>query len=310
MQNLDNPIFHKVKAARKYLESVRWPDGAFCPHCGVCEQKYITKLTGKSHREGLYQCKACRKQFTVTVGTLFERSKIPLNKWLLATFLLSSSKKGISTHQIHRMLGVTYKTAWFMTHRIREAMREPVSPDTMGGNGSTVEVDETFWGNNGKRVTCGTGHKEKILTLVEREGRARSFHVPSVKAKTLRPILREQLYSDTKVMTDQATQYKKLKEDFDSHETVNHSIGEYVRGNAYTNTVEGYFSILKRGLNGTYQHVSAKHLKRYLGEFDFRYSYREKLGYSDTDRAREALKGIEGKRLTYRGTCARSESTL
>ncbi len=304
MCDLNNPIFQDKDAARAYLEAIRWPDGAFCPHCGEAEK--VSALKGKSHRPGLYQCKSCRKQFSVTVGTLFERSKVPLNKWLLATHLLCSSKKGMSTHQLHRMLGVTYKTAWFMTHRIREAMREPVLPDSLGGGGSTVEADETYWGDKGKhRKARSPNPKEKVLTLIERGGRARSFHVESVKGETLKPILKEQIKADTHLMTDDAKVYKKIGIAFASHNTVNHSIGEYVRGNIHSNTVEGYFSILKRGLVGTYQHVSAKHLKRYLGEFDFRYNYRTKLGYTDKQRADAALRGIEGKRLTYGATISR-----
>ena len=310
MCDLDNPIFKDETVAREYLEATRWPDGPFCPHCGEAEN--VSALKGKSHRAGLYQCKSCRKQFTVTVGTLFERSKVPLRKWLLATHLLCSSKKGMSTHQLHRMLGVTYKTAWFMTHRIREAMREPVLPEKMGGGGSTVEADETYWGNQGKhrKGARGGDHKEKVLTLVERDGRARSFHVPSVKGDTLKPILKGQLHADTHLMTDEAPVYKAIGKQFASHNTVNHSIGEYVRGDAYTNTIEGYFSILKRGLTGTYQHVSAKHLKRYLGEFDFRYNNRTKLGLTDKERTDAALRGIEGKRLTYRRPCSGKESSL
>lgn len=311
--DINNPIFQNEDSAREYLEAVRWPEGPFCPHCGEAEN--VMKLEGTSHRKGLHQCRSCREQFTVTVGTLFERSKIKLNKWLLATYLLSSSKKGISTHQLHRMLGITYKSAWFMTHRIRESMRQK-SDGQMGGEGSTVEVDETFWGNTkrrGQKKGRGYHHKEKVLTLVERGGKARSFHVPAVNAKTLRPILREQIDADTHIMTDEAAQYvhprnqyseakSNLVEDFQKHDYVNHGIGEYVRGDIHTNIVEGYFSVLKRGLTGTYQHVSKKHLKRYLGEFDFRYNNRTVLGVSDMERTNEALKGIEGKRLTYRRT--------
>lgn len=307
MCDLDNPIFKDEKSAREYLETTRWPDGPFCPHCGSVDAR---KLEGKSHRDGLYQCKDCRKQYTVTVGTLFERSKVPLHKWLLATYLLCSSKKGMSTHQLHRMLGVTYKTAWFMTHRIREAMREPVLPEKLGGGGSTVEADETYWGQKEgtKKARGGFAHKEEIVTLVERNGRARSFH--RVKAENLKSILKEQLEQDTHIMTDQARHYRGLDKHFPSHQAVNHSIGEYVRGDAHTNTIEGYFSILKRGLTGTYQHVSAKHLKRYLGEFDFRYNHRTKLGVTDKERAEAALRGIEGKRLTYRGPRSGQEPSL
>lgn len=302
--NLTNPVYQDETKAREQLESIRWPDGPFCPHCGEAEK--IGKLNGDSHRNGVHKCYSCRKPFTVTVGTVFERSKIPLHKWILATHLMSVSKKGYSTHQLHRTLGVTYKTAWFMAHRIREAMREP-NPTPMGGEGQTVEADETFWGNPKRRWQSKKGrgyhHKEKVLTLVERGGRVRSFHVPSVTANTLRPILREQIHQDTQLVTDEAPYYvlskPSIKKDFHKHDYVQHRIKEYVRGDIHTNTIENYFSILKRGLTGVYQHVGAKHLMRYLGEFDFRYDHRAKLGYDDTARARAALKGIGGKRLTY-----------
>ncbi len=298
MTDLTNPIYNDPEAARKHLESLLWPHGPFCPHCGEAEN--IKPLKGKSHRPGLLKCYSCKGHFTVTVGTVFERSKVPLHKWVLAAHLLGSSKKGISAHQVHRTLGVTYKTAWFMLHRLREAMRVS-NPSPMGGGGSIAEADETFWGNKkGYKVRSGYHHKEKIFTLVERGGRARSFHVPSVKGATLWPILKEQLKKDTHLMTDDAGQYRGLRRHFQSHGVVAHSIGEYVRGNVHSNTVESYFSILKRGLVGTYQHISAKHLKRYLGEFDFRHNYRIRLGYNDTERAEILLRGIKGKRMTYR----------
>jgi hypothetical protein len=262
-----------------------------------------------AHRDGLYMCNACRKQFTVTVGTVFERSHVPLNKWLMATFLLCASKKGMSAHQMHRMLSVTYKTAWFMCHRIREAMRDGhFSP--IGGEGKTVEADETYVGGREKNKhawkrkadNIGGMGKEPVFALVERGGKVRSTHTPNVTAKTLRPILEEQLAdaNKTKLMTDGEGQYRILADMFASHEVVNHSIGEYVRGEAHTNTVEGYFSILKRGIIGTYHHVSPEHLKRYLAEFDFRYNERAALEVTDKQRAAKALKGIVGKRLTYR----------
>jgi len=311
---LDHPIFHDSDEARRFLEKQRWPNGPVCPHCG--SENENTLLKGKKHRPGLYQCNACREQFTVTVGTVFERSRVPLHKWMLATHLMTSSKKGFSAHQLHRTIGVTYKTAWFMAHRIREAMREPVrdDDDQLGGGGKTVEVDETFWGNKkprGEKKGRGYSHKEKILSLVERDGRARSFHVSAVNAKTLRPIMKQQINAETHIMTDEAAQYvgaknqfgsttrSKLLEDFASHEYVCHGVGEYVRGDVHTNTIESYFAIMKRGLNGVYHHVGAQHLKRYIGEFDFRYNYRIKLGFGDLDRTVQALRGIEGKRLTY-----------
>lgn len=305
--NLTDPIYNDENKARAYLEGIRWPDGPYCPHCGEADSAQITKMRGKSHRPGLYKCKSCRKAFTVTVGTLFERSKVPLHKWVLATHLLCSSKKGMSAHQLHRMLGVTYKTAWFMAHRIRESMRDQ-HPGPMGGPGKTVEADETYWSGQKETFVSGRGwikrpgtkHSMKILTLVEREGRARSFHVPEVNAKTLRPILVQQIDRKSRLMTDEARVYRKVGKEFSKHERVNHSIHEYVRGDAGTQVIENYFSIFKRGLTGVYQHVSPKHLKRYLCEFDFRYNERVGLGVSDAQRAAKALHGIAGKRLTYR----------
>lgn len=297
MSVIDNPIFHDDDAAREHLESLRWANGVVCPHCGVIGNS--KKLEGKSTRKGVYKCRDCRKPFSVTVGTLFERSKIPLHKWMQAVYFLSSSKKGFSAHQLHRMLGVTYKSAWFMFHRIREAMREGTLGEQMGGPGRVVEVDETYWGNSGKqrKGARGFAHKEKVLSLVERDGKARSFHVPDVKASTLKPILMEQIKQETSIMTDEARQYIGLEKHFQSHDHVCHSIGEYVRGNIYTNTIENYFSIMKRGLKGIYQHVSPQHLRRYLCEYDFRYNSRE---ITDKERMELALQGIEGKRLMYK----------
>lgn len=302
--DLTNPVFQDADKARLHLEAVRWPDGPFCPHCG--ETKEIGALKGKSHRPGLYKCYSCRDQFTVTVGTVFERSKVPLNKWLLATYLLCGSKKGISSKQLERMLGVTYKTAWFMSHRIREAFRDGKAA-MMGGEGKVVEADETFIGgkqknkHKSKRAPYrmgGSWGKETAFALVERGGRVRSVHTPSVTAATLRPIIKQQIHPATKLMTDDAGQYRHMRRDFDHH-VVNHSADEYVRGDAHTNTIENYFSILKRGITGVYQSVSKKHLKRYLGEFDFRYNHRK---IDDWARTAEALKGIEGKRVTYGGS--------
>ncbi|MEX2616485.1 MAG: IS1595 family transposase [Alphaproteobacteria bacterium] len=301
-----NPIFQDVEKAREHLERIRWPDGAYCPHCGEADE--VHRMQGKSHAPGLHYCRSCRGKFSVTVGTLFERSKIPLNKWMLAFHLMASSKKGISAHQLHRMLGITYKSAWFMAHRIREAMREGFKPHGMGGEGKVVEADETHIGGKEKnrhrnkrfgRHVGGLWGREMVFSLVERKGRVRSVHTPSVSARTLRPILVTQLEGSTKLMTDDAGQYRHMHRDFE-HQAVNHTSGEYVRGEAHTNTVEGYFSLLKRGLTGTYHHVSPKHLKRYLAEFDFRYNYRMALEYSDAERADKALAGITGKRLTYR----------
>lgn len=302
---LNNKIFQDAEKARQWLEALLWPAGPVCSHCGA-----VNEAKALASRPGLYQCNACRKQFTVTVGTVFERSHIPLNKWLMAAFLLCASKKGMSAHQMHRMLGITYKSAWFMCHRLREAMR-PLNPtEPMGGEGKFVEADETYVGGKEKnkhvhkrnaRNIGGTG-KEIAFALVERGGKVRSFHVPEVAAKTLRPILVSQISRKTSLMTDDAGQYRHMGEEFFRHEVVNHGINEYVRGDAHTNTIEGYFSILKRGIVGTYHHVSPQHLKRYLGEFDFRYNERASLGVDDKERTSNALLGIVGKRLTYRRT--------
>lgn len=299
--SLNAPHFHDDEKARSYLEGIRWPDGLpVCPHCKSAGDHY--RLEGKSHRAGLLKCQDCRKQFSVTVGTVFERSKIPLSKWLLASYLLCSSKKGMSSHQLHRTLGVTYKTAWFLTHRIREAMKDsPTNP--LGGPGTSgiVEADETYFG---KTTGQGSGphysKKQKVFALVERGGPMRAFHVERVTGETLKPILDKQVAKDARLMTDSSMVYRKIGKGFKSHETVNHQVDEYVRGDVTTNTVEGFFSVLKRGMTGTYQHCGSHHLHRYLAEFGFRYNHRSALGIEDNQRAVDVLKGIEGKRLTYR----------
>lgn len=298
---LNAPQFQDADKAREYLEAQVWPNGPICPHCGVIGKHWLMK--GKSTRPGLLKCADCREPFTVTVGTVFERSKIPLNKWLLAVYLLCSSKKGMSSHQLHRTLGVTYKTAWFMTHRIRKAM-ETRNREPMGGSGKVVEADETYWGRteaakSAKRITGGD-QKMKIFTLIERGGDARSFHVPAVTGKTLAPILRSQVATDTHLMTDEARTYINVGKEFAQHSTVNHGDKEYARGIAHVNSAESFFNILKRGLIGTYHHVGEQHLQKYVSEFDFRYNHRAKLGVTDAERADKALKGIAGKRLTYR----------
>ncbi len=293
--------FHDPEAAREHLESVRWPKGPVCPHCGATDR--ISKLAGESHRAGLYDCGHCRDQFTVTVGTVFERSKISLDKWLFAAALMASSKKGVSSKQIERMLGVTYKTAWFMSHRLREAMNgNGKGAGLLGsGNGGTVEADETFQGRkHGRKAKGGFAHKHAVFSLVERGGKVRSFHVPNVRAETLKAIMQAHMSTGAHLMTDDAGQYRILGPVSKTHDTVAHSLKEYVRGNVHTNTVEGFFSIMKRGLNGIYQHVSEQHLQRYVNEYDFRYNHREKLGFDDEARTTELLKGISNKRLTYR----------
>jgi len=298
MSNFDQPHFQDDDRAREYLEAIRWPNGPICPHCGSVAKHY--SLQGKAHRVGLWKCKDCREQFSVTVGTVFERSKIGLHIWLQAVYLLCSSKKGISSKQLERTLGVTYKTAWFIAHRLREAMK-PTGPGIFGGNGGTVEADETYiMKKHNRRTPNESTSKHAVFSLVERNGGARSFHVPDVTAKTLKTKLYRNVDKNTQIMTDDANQYKRLKGYFAGHDTVNHSTFEFSRGNVHTNTVEGFFSIFKRGLYGVYQHVSSQHLRRYTTEFDFRYTYREKLGFNDLERMQQALKGISGKRLTYR----------
>lgn len=302
MLDLTNPIYTDEDAAREHLESIQWPTGPICPHCGSVEN--ITKLQGKSTRPGVYKCNACAKPFSVTVGTVFERSKISLTKWLLATHLLVSSKKGMSAHQLHRMLGVTYKTAWFMAHRIREAMAErTVPPGGLGGPNKVVEVDETYVGGKAKnRAFKEPPKKHAVVALVERDGKVRSMHVTNVNAQTLRPILVTHVSRKSMLMTDESAVYTGVGREFANHGTVNHSADEYVRlgGFMHTNTAENYFSILKRGIVGVYHHVSEAHLHRYVAEFDFRYNNRSKHGVEDAERATIALKGISGKRLTYR----------
>ncbi len=295
MSSLSNPIFQNVTKARQWLETLLWADGRVCGYCGVPNES--TPING---RDGYYQCKACRKQFTVQVGTVFERSHIPLNKWLMAAFLLCASKKGISAHQMHRMLGITYKSAWFMMHRLREAMKPSKSEPPLGGEGKTVEVDETFFGTKaGHSFFHGSWHKIPVLALVERKGRVRSFKLGKVTGKQVHPVIHTNADRASRLITDEGAVYRGNM-GFASHEQVNHSKGEYVRDDVTTNTVEGVFSIFKRGMVGTYQHCGEQHLDRYLAEFDFRYSNRAKLGINDTMRAENALKGIVGKRLTYR----------
>lgn len=291
--------FNDEDAAREHLESIYWPRGPVCPHCGGTERN--TRLNGKAHRAGLLYCADCKMQFTVTVGTVFERSKVPLHKWVYASHLMCASKKGISAKQLERMLGVSYKTAWFMAHRIREAMNiAPTGP--LGNDGGPVEVDETYWGNVGKHAEGAHGwdHKMKIVSLVERNGEKRSFHVANVTSKTLAPILKGQIAQQARLMTDKARVYNPIGREFASHESVNHGAGEYARGDVTTNTVESSFAILKRGLYGTFHSVSEQHLQRYATEFDFRWNTRQSLGFDDAQRAAVALKNIGGKRLTYR----------
>jgi transposase-like protein len=316
---LDSPIFQDADAAREHLEAQRWPHGPNCPHCGNANPERITAMKGKAHRPGLYNCMECRLQFSVTVGTVFERSKIALNKWLLATFLMASSKKGMSAHQLHRMLGVTYKTAWFMAHRIREAMKEDVkSAGPIGGEGKTVEADETYIGKREtprvsaqrmgrpftKKGKGGGAEKRIVVGLVERGGKSRMFHLNDATASTVRDVLVRNVDRSSTLYTDSSRLYTRTGEEYATHKTTNHAKGEYARREGdvvvHSNTIEGVFSVFKRGMVGVYQHCGEAHLHRYLAEFDFRYNRRAALKITDTERHDQLLGMIDGKRLTYR----------
>lgn len=325
--NLTHPIFNDADKAREHLEAQRWPSGPVCPHCGSTSEG-VRAIKGAranpsranpegAERRGLYQCNACRQQFTVTVKTIFERSKIPLNKWLAATYLITSSKKGVSAHQIHRTLGVTYKTAWFMLHRIREAMGEDISNSgPLGGEGKTIEADETYIGKRdvpyvsprrkkeGRPFTksgkSGGAQKRTVVALVERGGRVRSFHIRVANVQQVRDILVQNASRKSTLYTDESRLYTNTGKEFAEHDTVNHSSKEYVRGVVHTNTIENTFSVFKRGMTGIYQHCGEAHLFRYLREFDFRYNRRTALGWNDRDRHNDLLSRIGGKRLTYR----------
>jgi transposase-like protein len=300
---LSAPHFNDEAAAYAFVEERVWGTERACPHCGVTGKS--SAMQGKSTRIGVYKCYACRKPFTVKIGTIFEGSHIAMRDWLVAIHLMASSKKGISANQFHRTLGITLKSAWFMSHRIREAMKrnDDMFTPPMGGEGKTLEVDETYVGRKpGTKVRPGAGHMNAVVALVERNGEARSFHVPNVRAETLRSVIAVHASRDSHLRTDELPAYQGIGWNFASHESVKHSADEYVRGDAHTNTIEGFFSILKRGINGTYQHVSEEHLKRYLAEFDFRYSNRVALGVDDESRAARIVIGAKGKRLTYRTT--------
>jgi transposase-like protein len=321
MSVLSKPCFHDEAAAFEHVEAVLWPDGPICPKCGSVDSAYRLKGVRSKpskknpkgvERHGLWKCRECRSQFTVRIGTIFEESHLPLHKWLQAIHLVCSSKKGISGHQLHRVLEVTYKTAWFLAHRIREAM---IGGDLgpLGGEGKTVEADETYFGNvkaarqrsvfiNGKGwVRRGGGQEKfKVMSLVERGGSVRSIHVDYLTAQTAGHVVLNNIDRKSALMTDESNIYKWVGTVYASHESVNHSREEWVRGLAHTNTIEGFFSIFKRGMKGVYQHCSEKHLHRYLAEFDFRYNTRSAVGIEDAERAERALKGVAGKRLTYR----------
>jgi transposase-like protein len=299
MSYLSQSHFHDEQAAYDYVEARVWPRGPVCPHCSTSDR--VGKMGGNSTRIGTYKCYACRKPFTVKIGTVFEASHVPLHLWLQAIFLICASKKGISANQLHRTLGVTLKTAWFMGHRIREAMRDShMLP--MGGPGQIVEVDETFIGRDKTRkFGAGWMHKLKVLSLVHRNGDARSFQVEHTNMKEILPIVQRHIDLETHIMTDDAGHYRALGQWY-RHDVIRHEQKEYGRGEVHTNTIEGFFSIFKRGMRGVYQHCAKKHLHRYLAEFDFRYSKRVARGYDDSQRFDALLPGITGKRLTYQTT--------
>jgi transposase-like protein len=315
MFELTNPVYCDADKARDYLEAIQWPNGPVCPHCGNVDQATIAKVQGKkqSHRAGLYYCNACKDQFTVTVGTVFERSHIPLNKWILASHLMAASKKGVSAHQLMRTLGLTYKSAWFMAHRLREAMKaDPAKTGPMGGSGKIIEADETYIGRKEDQtpskhrqgrpyIKRKPGHiRRTVVALVERGGTVRSFHVDTATKESVRDILVNHADPRSTLFTDESRLYTEVGKGFAFHDTVHHAAGEYARGAVHSNTIENVFSVFKRGMIGTYQHCGEVHLHRYLAEFDFRYNRRSALGIEDQERTEDLLRGAVGKRLTYR----------
>ncbi len=317
--DLTDPIFHDETKAREWLEKSRWPNGVNCPHCGSVEGVYL--MGGKAHRPGLYRCRACTGQFTVQTGSVMESSHIKLNKWALALQLMTSSKKGMSAHQLHRMLDVTYKTAWFLFHRIREAMADP-NAAPIGGEGKIIEADEAYHGRKKapsempayrqgrpylKGGKNGGARKRPIVALVERGGEARVTHMGHVTAKNIGAFMAKAVDTKSRLMTDESKLYGSLGKEFASHETVNHAAKEYARGDVNTNSVEGMFGVFKRGMVGVYQHCGEQHFQRYPDKFTFRYNTRSKLGVEDAERAVRAAKGMEGKRLTYRRIAGQGE---
>ena len=299
---LTAPHFHDEAAALAYVEGRLWPQGPNCPHCGNADTAKIGVLGGKSTRPGVRKCYACRKPFSVKVGTIFESSHVPLHLWLQAIHLICASKKGMSSNQLHRVLGITLKSAWFLSHRIRHAMKN-MGTTPLGGEGKQLEADETYISFKADRpVKRGTGHKRVVFSLVERGGEVRSFHIDRTTIADIKPILDKHADKASTLNTDEATFYRNLGSEFAGHEVVRHRAGEYARGDAGTNTVEGFYSIFKRGMRGVYQHCGERHLHRYLSEFDFRYNARASLGVDDAMRADKALKGVVGKRLTYTTT--------
>lgn len=299
--DLTNAIYHDEDAARAHLESIRWPEG---PRCARCGSEHVTRMKGKSHRPGLFHCNLCEMPFSVTINTVMERSKIPLAKWVLGFQLMASSKKGVSSHQLHRMLGITYKSAWFLSMRIREAMGLPKEPPkgSMGGKGKSVEADETYVGGKARNAKKGKPipPKHAVVTLVERGGKVHAEHVPNVSAKNVRAVMNAQLDKASDLKTDSSLIYDHIGPEYASHETVNHSEKEYVRGTAHVNTAESFHALLKRGIYGSFHAVSEHHLNRYVSEAAFKFNNRIALGVDDAERAATAIRGAEGKRLTYR----------
>jgi transposase-like protein len=295
--DLTKPIYHDDERAREHLEALLWPQGPVCPRCGVMGDR-ITKLQGKSTRPGVYKCKDCRKPFSVTVGTVMERSHIPLSKWVLAAQLMASSKKSMSAHQLHRMIGTNYETAWFLFHRLREAGNDMGGSGPLGGAHKVIEADESFIGGKARNKAFGPPPKKMaVFSLVERDGSARSRQIADVTAKTLREALVTQADRKSRLMTDAFKSYTLVGREFASHETVSHETGEYARGDAHTNTVEGFFALLKRAVYGQFHHISEAHLHRYLSEADFKWNHRH---ISESERADTLLRGAKGKRLLYR----------
>lgn len=301
-------MFHDEDKAREALEAELWPNGVICRHCSNADPDKIAKMQGKSHRPGLYYCHECEGQFTVTVGTVLERSKIPLTKWLMAAHMVNSGKNGVSAHEIHRSLGVTYKTAWFMMHRLREAMNE-LNPGPMGGPGQIIQADETYYGNSSKRAKGyrkGHSHKASVVALVEPQGRARAFHVKRATKDTVREILVTNANRKSELHTDESNLYPDVGREFAKHKTVEHGsrgYGFFVgKDGATTNAAENFFGNFKRAMKGTYRFCGEQHLQRYLNEFQFRHNNRAGLGVNDEERMARALKGMAGKRLTYRPT--------
>jgi transposase-like protein len=310
MNTFAEDYFHDEGAAQKMLEGIRWPNGRVCPHCGGVGDSYQTL------REGRYRCgnQECRKDFSVTTGTVMESSHLKMTKWLMAFYMVSASKKGVSAHQLHRSIGVTYKTAWFLAHRVRYAMEVGGLVAPLGGEDKIVEADETYHGKQEtprprktkqytqptKGGNSGPGKKRAIVSLVERGGNVRSFHVAVADKETVQKIIRENVAPESRLHTDESALYPGIESHVASHETVKHTAGEYVRGDVHCNSAEGYFGVFKRGMRGVYQHCREKHLHRYLSEFDFRYNHRSRLGFSDMMRTHAAIQGAEGKRLTYR----------